>query len=115
MAAPSLFLFSNVNSHLFLRGNAGQHDLCLTAVRKMQIHLDIVSHCPPDCYDKLLWGERQIRSVTNMTRQDARDFLEIANRLQIRPQITTFRLEDANEALLAVKNETGSGSVVLIP
>ena len=76
------------------------------------IHLD---HMPSFDYDKLLWGERQIRSVTNMTRQDARDFLETANTLQIRPHITTFRLEDANEGLLAVKNETGSGSVVLIP
>jgi propanol-preferring alcohol dehydrogenase len=76
------------------------------------IHLDQI---PSFNYDKLLWGERQIRSVANMTRQDARDFLEIANKLQIRPQITAFPLEDANEALLAVKNETGSGSVVLIP
>jgi alcohol dehydrogenase, propanol-preferring len=76
------------------------------------IHLDQI---PSFNYDKLLWGERQIRSVANMTRQDARDFLEIANRLQIRPQVTAFPLEDANEALLAVENETGSGSVVLIP
>jgi propanol-preferring alcohol dehydrogenase len=76
------------------------------------IHLDQI---PSFNYDKLLWGERQIRSVANMTRQDARDFLEIANRVKIRPQITPFSLEDANEALFAVKNETASGSVVLIP
>ena len=76
------------------------------------IHLDRI---PSFDYDKLLWGERQIRSVANMTRQDVRDFLDVANTLQIRPQITAFPLENANEALLAIKNETGSGSVVLIP
>ena len=42
-------------------------------------------------YDKLLWGERQIRSVANMTRQDARDFLTIAQELNIRPEVTSSR------------------------
>ena len=51
------------------------------------IHLD---HMPIFDYDKLLWGERQIRSVANMTRQDARDFLKIAHDLHIRPQVTVF-------------------------
>ncbi len=76
------------------------------------IHLD---QMPSFDYDKLLWGERQIRSVANMTRQDARDFLKIAHELDIRPKVTTFRLEDANKALLAVKQETGLGSAVIIP
>ena len=76
------------------------------------IHLDSM---PSFDYDKLLWGERQIRSVANMTRQDARDFLKIAHDLQIRPQVTAFSLEDANQALLAVKEETGQGSAVIVP
>jgi propanol-preferring alcohol dehydrogenase len=76
------------------------------------IHLD---HMPAFDYDKLLWGERQIRSVANMTRQDARDFLKIAQALQIRPQVTAFKLEDANKALLAVKEETERGSAVIVP
>ena len=42
-------------------------------------------------YDKLLWGERQIRSVANMTRQDARDYLQLAAEIGIKPQIQTFR------------------------
>ena len=66
-------------------------------------------------YEKLLWGERQIRSVANMTRQDARDFLTIAQTLHIRPQVTPFPLEDANQALLAVKEETEHGSAVIVP
>ena len=66
-------------------------------------------------YDKLLWGERQIRSVANMTREDAREFLASAHSLKIRPQVTVFHLDEANRALLAVKEETGDGSVVIVP
>lgn len=75
------------------------------------IHLD---QMPAFDYDKLLWGERQIRSVANMTRQDARDFLKIATELKVRPQIATFALQDANKALLAVKNESDIGSTVIV-
>jgi propanol-preferring alcohol dehydrogenase len=66
-------------------------------------------------YDKLLWGERQIRSVANMTRNDARDFLKIAHDLKIQPRVSIFSLEDANKALLAVKDETETGSAVIVP
>jgi len=76
------------------------------------IHLD---QMPAFDYDKLLWGERQIRSVANMTRQDARDFLQIAHDLRIRPKVTVFRLDDANQALEAVKKETEQGSAVIVP
>jgi alcohol dehydrogenase, propanol-preferring len=75
------------------------------------IHLD---QMPAFDYDKLLWGERQIRSVANMTREDARDFLKIATDLKVLPQVTVFPLEDANNALLAVKNESGIGSTVIL-
>ncbi len=76
------------------------------------IHLD---QMPGFDYDNLLWGERQIRSVANMTRRDARDFLKIADDLKIHPQATIFSLDDANKALLAVKEETGQGSAVIVP
>lgn len=76
------------------------------------IHLD---QMPPFDYDKLLWGERQIRSVANMTRQDATDFIALALALRITPNVTTFPLADANKALLAVKNEDDRGSIVLLP
>jgi propanol-preferring alcohol dehydrogenase len=76
------------------------------------IHLD---QMPAFDYDKLLWGERQLRSVANMTRKDARDFLALAHALQIRPQTVVFPLERANEALLAVKQETEQGSAVIVP
>ena len=49
------------------------------------IHLD---HMPQFDYDSLLWGERQIRSVTNMTRADARDFLQLAADIKLHPKVT---------------------------
>jgi len=76
------------------------------------IHLD---QMPAFDHDKLLWGERQIRSVANMTREDARDFIALAQDLQIRPTTVTFPLERANEALAAVKRETENGSSVIVP
>lgn len=76
------------------------------------IHLD---QMPAFDYDKLLWGERQIRSVANMTRQDAREFLAIAQEIGIQPQASVFSLRDANQALLAVKQETEPGSAVIVP
>jgi propanol-preferring alcohol dehydrogenase len=76
------------------------------------IHLDRI---PEFDYDRLLWGERQIRSVANMTRADARDFLQIASEIKLQPQATAFPLEQANEALAAVKSDAIDGAAVLVP
>jgi alcohol dehydrogenase, propanol-preferring len=76
------------------------------------IHLD---QMPAFDYDKLLWGERQIRSVANMTRGDARDFLALAHEIGIRPHVRTFSLNEANDALQAVKHETADGPCVIVP
>jgi len=76
------------------------------------IHLDRI---PAFDYDRLLWGERQIRSVANVTRQDAREFLSLARDLNFRPTVTIFPLEEANRALEAVKRESADGSVVIEP
>ena len=76
------------------------------------IHLDRI---PQFDYDSLLWGEREIRSVTNMTRDDARDFLELAATIGITPAVTVFSLDQANDALRAVKNDTIDGAAVIVP
>jgi alcohol dehydrogenase, propanol-preferring len=76
------------------------------------IHLDRI---PQFDYDTLLWGERQLRSVTNMTREDARDFLTLAARIKLQPKVTVFSLDQANEALLAVKNDAIDGAAVIVP
>jgi len=76
------------------------------------IHLDRI---PEFDYDSLLWGERQIRSVANMTRADARDFLALAAEINLRPRVTVFPLDQANDALLAVKNDAIDGAAVILP
>jgi propanol-preferring alcohol dehydrogenase len=76
------------------------------------IHLDRV---PQFDYDRLLWGERQLRSVANMTREDARDFVALAQQIGIRPRTTVFALEQANEALLAVAEDRIDGAAVIVP
>ncbi len=75
------------------------------------IHLDRI---PEFNYDRLLWGERQIRSVANMTRSDARDFIQLAAAIHLRPKVTAFSLDQANEALDAVKRDTIDGAAVLV-
>jgi propanol-preferring alcohol dehydrogenase len=75
------------------------------------IHLDRI---PQFDYDRLLWGERQIRSVTNMTRADARDFLQIAAEINLQPRVTSFSLDRANEALAAVKSDAIDGAAVIV-
>jgi propanol-preferring alcohol dehydrogenase len=76
------------------------------------IHLDRI---PEFDYDRLLWGERQIRSVANMTRSDARDFLQIASEIGLRPKVTTFPLDQANEALAAIEADAIDGAAVIVP
>ncbi len=76
------------------------------------IHLDRI---PEFDYDRLLWGERQLRSVANMTRSDARDFLQIAAEIGLRPKVTVFPLDQANEALAAVKGDAIDGAAVIVP
>jgi alcohol dehydrogenase, propanol-preferring len=76
------------------------------------IHLD---RMPQFDYDRLLWGERQIRSVANMTRVDARDFLNLAAEIRLQPKVTTFTLDQANEALAAIKNDAIDGAAVIVP
>jgi alcohol dehydrogenase, propanol-preferring len=76
------------------------------------IHLD---RMPEFDYDQLLWGERQIRSVTNMTRVDARDFLKIAAEIGLKSKVTTFPLAQVNEALQAVKADSIDGAAVVVP
>jgi len=76
------------------------------------IHLD---RMPQFDYDSLLWGERQLRSVTNMTRKDAHDFIKIAADIKLQPAVTTYPLEQVNQALLDLKTDRLHGTAVIIP
>jgi len=64
---------------------------------------------------RLLWGERIVRSVANLTRQDAQDFLSIAGRTPIRTQVVPYALADANLALTDLRTGQLTGAAVLIP
>jgi len=71
-----------------------------------------MSDIPAFSYD-LLWEERCIRSVANLTREDGREFLPLAARLGLVPEVTVFPLEQANEAVQALREGRFTGSAVL--
>jgi propanol-preferring alcohol dehydrogenase len=71
-----------------------------------------MSPIPPLDYD-LLYHERAIRSVANNTRQDGEDFLRIAAEIPIHTEVREFALDEANEALNALKNDAIRGAAVL--
>jgi propanol-preferring alcohol dehydrogenase len=62
----------------------------------------------------LLWGERVVRSVANLTRQDAREFLALAGQVPIDIHVERFALHEANEALDRLRSGKVSGAAVLI-
>jgi propanol-preferring alcohol dehydrogenase len=63
----------------------------------------------------ILWGERVVRSVANLTRRDAEDFLALAPRVPVRTEVHTFPLEQANEALARLREGRLRGAAVLLP
>ncbi len=64
---------------------------------------------------RILWEERRIRSVANLTRQDAVEFLDLAPRAGVRTEVTTYPLEEANAALEDLRHGRLSGAAVLVP
>jgi len=84
--------------------------LVINAIRKEArdkdalLQLDYAAH---------LWREKEIKTTANVTRQDAREFLPLAAEVPIRPQVEEFPLEQANEALLLVKQGKTRGAAVL--
>jgi alcohol dehydrogenase, propanol-preferring len=64
---------------------------------------------------QLLWQERMVRSVANLTRQDAREFLAVADDIELETHIRAYPLDDANRALGDLRSGRLSGAAVLIP
>ena len=64
---------------------------------------------------ELLWGERSVRSVANLTRVDGREFLELAPRVPVRADVETLPLSEANDALERLRTGRVRGSLVLVP
>ncbi|MGZ4317548.1 MAG: zinc-dependent alcohol dehydrogenase family protein [Gaiellaceae bacterium] len=71
-----------------------------------------MSEIPSFSYD-LLWGERALRSVANLTRRDGEEFMELAPKVPVRTRIREFRLEEANEALQHLRAGELHGAAVL--
>jgi propanol-preferring alcohol dehydrogenase len=68
---------------------------------------------PPLDYAKYLWLEKEIKSVANVTRQDAEEFLPLAARIPVIPTIEEFTLEQANEVLFSIKHSKLRAAAVL--
>jgi propanol-preferring alcohol dehydrogenase len=64
---------------------------------------------------RLLWGERTVRSVANLTRRDGEEFLDLAPRVPVRTEVQTFPLAAANEALRRLRQGQIRGAAVLVP
>jgi propanol-preferring alcohol dehydrogenase len=63
---------------------------------------------------ELLWGERVVRSVANLTRRDGEEFLALAPRVPVRTEVETFPLAEANEALDRLRRGAIQGAAVLV-
>ena len=74
------------------------------------IHMTDIPAFPYD----LLWGERVVRSVANLTRRDGEEFLSLAPQIPVRTHVEMFPLEAANEALLALRDGHLRGAAVLV-
>jgi len=64
---------------------------------------------------RLLWEERVLRSVANLTRADGDEFMALAPKVPVRTTTTTFPLAQANEALAALREGKVEGAAVLVP
>lgn len=93
-------------------------DLVPTALRAVRkggivvcagIHMSDIPNFPYE----ILWGERMVRSVANLTRRDGEEFFERARQIRLQTHITTYPLEQANEALSALRAGSHSGAIVL--
>jgi propanol-preferring alcohol dehydrogenase len=74
------------------------------------IHMSDIPSFPYE----ILWGERSVRSVANLTRRDGEEFLALAPEVPVRTEVETFALEEANEGLNALRGGRIRGAAVLV-
>jgi propanol-preferring alcohol dehydrogenase len=85
--------------------------LVINAIRKENVDLAAFTRLD---YARDLWQEKEIKSVANVTRHDVSEFLIIAAEIPIKPEVQTYALDEANRALLELKNRQVRGAKVLI-
>jgi propanol-preferring alcohol dehydrogenase len=84
--------------------------LVVNAIRKEDLDKDYLLKLD---YSTHLWQEKEIKSVANVTRRDVREFLELAVKIPIKPEVQVYPLEEANQALLEMKESKIRGAKVL--
>lgn len=84
--------------------------LVINAIRKEDVDKEQLQHLS---YKDHLWMEKEIKTVANVTSQDVREFLKLAEKANIRPKVETYSLEQANKALLDLKYQNIRGAKVL--
>ncbi len=85
--------------------------LVINAIRKEENDKDYLLNID---YSRHLWMEKEIKSVANVTRNDVREFLEIASEIPVIPEVQEYKLEDANIALAELKKRKIRGAKVLV-
>lgn len=85
--------------------------LVINAIRKEDHDVEVLKGID---YPEHLWLEKEIKSVANITRADVREFLRLAERLNIRPQVTEYPFSQANQALRDLKFSRATGARVLV-
>ena len=85
--------------------------LVINAIRKEEIDKSYLLNLD---YPQHLWMEKEIKSVANVSRKDVIEFLELAARIPIKPEIEEYALEDVNKALIELKEGKIKGAKVLV-
>ena len=85
--------------------------LVINAIRKENIDIDYVQKLN---YSEHLWMEKEIKSVANVERNDVKEFLKIASEIPIKPETQEYTLEEANKALMEIKQRKIKGAKVLV-
>ena len=83
----------------------------VNAIRKEETDKEVLMNLD---YPSQLWMEKEIKSVANVTREDVREFLQIAAEANIKPEFQEYELKDANQALIEMKRGKIRGSKVLV-
>lgn len=85
--------------------------LVINAIRKEHFDQDYLTKLD---YPTHLWMEKEIKSVANVTRHDVQEFIRIAAEMQFKPEIQTYPFEEANRAIMDIKNRNIKGAKVLV-
>lgn len=84
--------------------------LVINAIRKVEVDKDYLTNLS---YSKHLWQEKEIKTVANITRSDIKEFFDIIEKTNLKPEVQIFNFEDANKALKEIKFQKIRGAKVL--